>query len=116
MTITEFLLARIGEDEERANSTGSKALVDPRWVEYPGEIYDLFRDVTIAVAHRTLAECQAKRAIVKEYLGEVARGPAAPRDGLVARHEGILDAYAAALRILATVYSDHPDYREEWQP
>jgi hypothetical protein len=48
-----------------------------------------------------------------------ARGPARPK-GLEtqseARHGGILDAYRAALLILAAIFADRPGYREEWRP
>jgi hypothetical protein len=55
------------------------------------------------------------RKIVEEYAGEIARGPAGKRDDFVARHGGILDAYRVAVEALASIWSDHPDYRQEWR-
>jgi hypothetical protein len=63
---------------------------------------------------RVLREVEAKRRIVHEYEVEVDRGPAGSRLEFEARHGGILDAYRASLRILASAYADHPDYRQEW--
>lgn len=79
LTLTEFLLARIAEDEEwnRDNPGG-----DPM---KPGSI------------KRTHAECEAKRRIVGPWVGTVME------DG------------AWALRVLATIHADHPDFREEWR-
>lgn len=85
MNITEFLEARITEDEQNA-----------------GNYVELFPDGDMApLFRRVLAECAAKRAII-------------------ARREDALDTYAGtlviedAIRALAAIYKDHPDYREEW--
>jgi len=51
-------------------------------------------------ANRLFAECQAKRAIVEECWEKY--DPGEWGDG--------------ALRHLSAVYSDRPDYREEWRP
>jgi hypothetical protein len=62
---------------------------------------------------RVLREVDSFRKIIAEY------GPARPK-GLEtqseARHGGILDAYRAALLILAAIFDDRPGYREEWRP
>ena len=82
MNIVEFLEARIAEDEERAGSGWSR-LGNTRW-----ETDNYGRDHLTPFA--VLAECKAKRAIMK-------------------------DAFWDTLTALATVYADHPDYREEWR-
>jgi hypothetical protein len=68
---------------------------------------------------RVLRDVRAYRKIIAEYEAEIARGPARPK-GLEtqseARHGGILDAYRAALLILAAIFADRPGYREEWRP
>ena len=116
MTLTEFLLARIAEDEAAAN-----------------------------VAHResparVLAECEAKRRIVEFHKSwpVLVQTPVTfePVDGTDPGHytfratqqiawtteqeyrERFGDEPPAGpvLRHLAAVYADHPDYREEWRP
>lgn len=91
--IAEFLLARIAEDESAARMLGSA---------------------------RVLAECAAKREIVRRFyywdsggpdagiaIGDLGYAPdCAPAEGL-----------EEAIRALAVVYSDHPDYdtaRSPW--
>lgn len=135
MTITEFLLARIAEDEEVAKSAGGG-----RWSIAPGAdgigwhdglaiaVVESTWDACISVAPaehtvrhdpaRVLAECQAKRAIVG-------------RHKLGSWHSGVLDVDVVTcetcntadddwpcpdLRDLAAVYADHPDYDDAWRP
>lgn len=89
MTITEFLLARIAEDEDVARVFDD---VKPRYYEVSGmEPSPEYVTVYVSPA-RVLAECAAKRAIVD------------------ARHED-----DTCIRILAAVYSDHPDYNKAWR-
>ena len=120
MTLTEFLLARIAEDEE--------------WVRHP----DWCRAVADDQAcdcdgpARVLAECEAKRQIVESYLAERSRrdiyqsaesraveddgtdlmGQAQARRASAARCRGL----EIAVEALALPYADHPDYDEEWKP
>lgn len=106
-TLTEFLLARIAEDQSRAESIRTVTYL-PRWrtssggevLESPVEIPDL--------RARLLAECEAKRRIVKRYVDTSYLEPVPS------------NAYDLALfhvmNDLAAVYSDHPDYRDEWRP
>jgi len=110
--ITEFLLARIAdiewllslpEFEEDSDSARS-----PGWGNRGGECficgaYQSSGDEasteeawfehaeTVHQRSRVLAECAAKRAIIEDYR-------------------------PLALRHLAAVYSDHPDYQPEWRP
>lgn len=99
MTLTKFLLARIAEDEEERYTAA-----DP--------------DRSPFTPARVLAECEAKRRIVALYLGfwEIAKniGLDDPDAANVARnmYAGLYEA----LRALAVVYADHPDYRDEWRP
>lgn len=108
VTLTDFLLARIAEDEEMAEAVhrgrwnSRVALLDP----------DLYGHVIRQHPDRILAECEAKRGIV------------ALHDDLLKRELDHRDqsAFGAdlmhgdVLRALAAVYADHPDYREEWKP
>ena len=113
MTITEFLLARIAEDEADAHAATSVGF-DPDWTSRPdltGQpiMAGKYRIATCGesvMAHiarhdpaRALAECEAKRRIVS--LDDL--------DG------GQDDGHVHALRCLASVYADHPDFRDEWR-
>lgn len=122
MTITDFLLARIAEDEKLAKAAavsmhGEHHADRHDWASYtiPGE-----RDTTAAQDDfitewwpaRVLAECAAKRAIIEAW------SPPSETDGWAV--DGHESAYHAglhrALCALAAVYADHPDHREEWAP
>lgn len=80
MTLTEFLLARIEEDEAE---TLRSAFLHAHGTH---------------MAYRVRAECEAKRRIVQ-----------------MDDTDTYSDAYVTAIRALAIVYADHPDYREEWK-
>lgn len=103
-TITEFLRARIDEDEELLELNRP-----PRGGWGDLSEFDIVEVLTAAgqeVAHRRLLrECRAKRLIA----GRMAC-PDAPACG---------DPDCAIVfedwRILAEVYADHPDYRDEWR-
>jgi len=125
MTITEFLLARIAEDEAVAKRVGNAKMyrddLGRGWIEGPlghVAITDGRRDIPVAEAAlldhlghnmpgRVLAECEAKRRIVElswHHLGEDDYG------------WGMEEAKRQVLVLLALPYADHPDYREEWRP
>lgn len=95
MTITEFLLARIAEDEAEAAKAGSFTPWDR-----PFERDDYGH--LLVQPDRVLAECEAKRRIVDRYSG--------------CDDCGAGDDPCDALRFLALPYADHPDYRKEWRP
>ena len=90
MTLTEFLLARIAEDERDADNAyqwGTTRKVDG----YLSGGYE-------SRAARVLAECYAKRRIVTEArASDTALGD-------------------EVLRLLAFTYAEHPDYRAEFAP
>jgi hypothetical protein len=101
MKLTEFLLARIAEDEAAA-----QAVVD--------ELAFLGLPRTRG---RALAECEAKRQIVEDevlrYCDNV------PPSGFVSPEvaDSIRSrADSRTLRHLAAIYADHSDYRQEWKP
>jgi hypothetical protein len=92
LTLADFLLARIAEDEGTAREVGP---------------YLLRSSQRTSIAHadrwhptRVLAECEAKRRVV-----------AASEQG----HGGWPDGVYFALQCLALPYADHPDFREEWR-
>lgn len=88
MNITDFLHARIADDEAAA-----------------GTWYEDWRGNLETLADRVRAECAAKRRIValETCLAcEVEAQPCDHRD--------------STLRLMAAVYRDHPDYQEDWKP
>jgi hypothetical protein len=96
-TLTEFLLARIAEDEECWREWLSE--------DSPGPWEQL------------LAECEAKRRIVERAASEIAKADAKDSEQI----ERSFDAGSAffahnTLLDLATPYADHPDYDEAWRP
>ena len=116
LTLTDFLLARIAEDEAAARAAEGPAQTPwratyGRQVETARDGYlvtpedehsyttDPPDDVALHIARhdpaRVLAECEAKRRIVQNAQD--------PGDDLF-------------VAILALPYADHPDYREEWRP
>ena len=98
MTITEFLEARIAEDEAEA-----------KWVEAEGD------HGSSPVQHpaRVLAECAAKRAIIKQNQSYVEA--AAEREGIAfVGARCWQEVTGDVLKLFAAVYADHEDYRQEW--
>ena len=93
-TLAEFLNARLDEDERHADTVGAVA-----WR-------------TGYTAARVLREVAAKRAIL--YIHD-----ADPKCAVC--HDGGWDWEpedwpCPTIRALAAVYSDHPDYLQEWKP
>lgn len=127
MTLTEFLLARIAEDEKAALPFRNRLGEDDAWRcdEVGGKVRSVMpqhfgnsdvmaeSDTHLTAAHiarhdpaRVLAECEAKRRIVNDLRPE-GRRIASVRP-LWRMHDDILAA-------LALPYADHPDWREEWR-
>jgi hypothetical protein len=101
LSLTEFLLARYAEDEEWAKTAGDAYLRQhglAAWLSEPP---------TPGLFSRVLADLEAKRQIVAMW-----QKANANREG-TSDIESVLDD---VLRLLATPYADHPDYREEWKP
>lgn len=103
LNITEFLLARIAEDEAAAGSY----LRDPA--------------NSIPVWRRMVNEWVAKRAIVESHqpVKDVGWDGGESHDHLWCAACGSLDDAPVAypcptIRALARVYSDHPEYQEGW--
>ena len=119
MTLTEFLDARLTEDELTAHAAVETsatwfALLDFRDVKDDTGRYVVTADrvspTVEQAAHiarhdpaRVLRECEMKRALIADFLHRRAVGDV---DGAAA----LLDALAG----VAAVYADHPDYRSAW--
>jgi hypothetical protein len=99
-TLTEFLLARIAEDEAVARAARPHEYLPTRDGRNLTTI-DAGDSARVGITSgRVLAECEAKRRIVN-------------LDDLDGAGE---DGHIHAVRCLASVYADHPDFREEWRP
>lgn len=107
-SVAQFLTARLNEDEAALrveqievppsrNPDGSWMTVPGQWK--PGDA-------------RALAEVAAKRRIIDDYMQSHANQWSHPGDLAT---KGALLAHFAAVIHLASVYSDHPDYQQEWK-
>jgi hypothetical protein len=121
LTLTEFLLARIAEDEHAAR--GARPLSElSGWVAVGGEDVDRAeRHFRRWEAARVLAECEAKRRIVAHlasgpvYVGTF--GSAVPSTSdFVPGTPGASESASYVLALLALPYADHSDYDEAWRP
>lgn len=146
MTLTEFLLARIAEDEAAAQQAGSDTAMrwkrsvdwmgdDSNGVEADGEqadeyddgviVYDEGRPTKAEAEHiarhdpaRVLAECEAKRRIVQSrpLIGLPDLPGGAAPGTLDALHDEVERQREFVFRLLALPYAGHPDYDETWRP
>lgn len=128
MSITEFLLERIGEDEAAAlAAVDGQADPENGWgyegralIPHVGIIHHAVQAEHITRWHpyRVVAECAAKRAIVEKRLtiGLPDRPISDGQAWLSGAHEAVDAERGHILRTLAAVYADHPDYQTEWKP
>lgn len=126
LTLTDFLLARIAEDEAVAR-IAMRNPIFPDYVENGPAWHCDEQSSHVAVAPaRLLAECEAKRRIVEIHdrvESDWIDGDGDDRSGVFcAVCEGEAgytggDTYPCpTLRAVAAVYADHPDYDEAWRP
>jgi hypothetical protein len=109
VSVDEFLLARIAEDEEVA-----RALLEPYawgystfWEASSTELDHIARHDPA----RVLADCAAKRAIVELHTG----GHECSITGDHCRYIHEFET-CDTLRLLAAPFAPHPDFRDEWTP
>ena len=137
MTLAEFLLARIAEDEKRvydADGDGEYRIAwltfrhpdgsmrytrlasdhnDDYWVS-GGELAEAYSTVRIVYdAARVLAECESKRILVNSWTEQAARAPEDDWGDSMA-DTWIADGARYYMRILAAPYAKHPDFQREW--
>jgi len=124
MTLAEFLLARIAEDEKAAADCDAASGYTIWEHDSDGEVGTanalVSHPVRVAYAEhiakhdpfRVLAECEAKRRIVA--LSQV-EGTAQFPNYEGGYESGWEDASSDAVRLLALPYADHPDYQPEWR-
>lgn len=120
LTLTDFLLARIAEDEAVAKGARAHEYLSPardasplRWVRDTLGYGTIF-----ANSGRVLAECEAKRRIVEMHSNPFDEGEGRP----VCTSCGRMDiAFAetkwpcSTILALASIYADHRRFREEWR-
>ena len=99
-TLTEFVKARISEDETAAKRHQADASKHG-WGDYPA---------------RVLAECEAKRGAIKAAWADHCAIEGEWGSGQSEEEMSAEDDNPAVVCFLAAVYSDHPDYRQEWKP
>lgn len=112
MTLTEFVLARIAEDEgkareaitERERVHGSEYTPDTELLPWP----DLGVPAMLIGPERVLAECEAKRTVVALCGSPDPHTPDEAGNGECNE--------CAVLYTLALPYADHPDYDPAWRP
>lgn len=130
MTITEFLEARIGEDEQAAAKAAqwvkSGPTPDVTWFGALGDgnikqFGEGGNHVSTWSPARALAECEAKRAILEEHAPVHDENWISGKDHdyLWCSSCGTLDDApvpfpCATLQALAAIYADHSDYQQEW--
>ncbi|WP_280381043.1 DUF6221 family protein [Nocardia wallacei] len=133
MTIVEFIEARVLEDEQTARAAaasedifdGSGLASHPDWLVrdfgyegisvWDGSYFtaddddretDLTRHMSRHDPARVLRQCAAMRNVVKQYRLLCPTQFNWP--------EGMLETLELNIRSLASIWSDHRDYREEW--
>lgn len=128
LTVADFVLARIAEDEAVARDRRRSARLAPnRWSDgtLPEDLVGVVlegRRKTITKEEwiekwtepvdpdpRVLAELNAKRRIAELWTDPDAV-PRWNRDG----HLQVRMAVDRCVRIIASIWRDHPDWREEW--
>lgn len=114
MTIVEFLEARIAEDEADA-----RAADDGRLLACSKKDHMVINDAGFMqtfTPSRVLREVAAKRAMIAqsreadEYYAHMSGN-----GRIASMAAGNVNACAAILKALASVYDDHPDFSEEWR-
>lgn len=120
MTLTEFLLARIAEDEANAEQVprtvewrraGDREFMRIEWpADLPTNTMLETRVATTMPSPRVLAECEAKRTVVLDCEEVLTK------DVEYNEKYGRASFARGVLIHLAEPYADHPGYSEGWRP
>jgi hypothetical protein len=128
--LTEFLLERIAGDQEMAEKAAEFPWDHPSDAPWP-RAAQLAEIGSVTQAHiarwdpaRVLAECEAKRHIIAIHTGAVsalsmiktADGGSADAAIAIGIVQATIATAEAAMKYHAAVYSNHPDYDENWRP
>lgn len=130
MTLTEFLLARLADDEAALSAVaqpcntwwvdGPARTSGKWWIYDAGAKFERRADAEFVARHgpaRIEAECAAKRRIVESETERQREQWKRRAD----EHRLTFGEWQALwpsgiLRDLAAVYADHPDYDQAWRP
>ena len=112
MTETEFLKARISEDERTAGAASDANLW--RWSQQGRMVIDDAGHMQRFTPARMLAECAAKREVIATYEGAVREAERLSGSSLSSLLRWTVSGLRDAVHILATVYRDHPDWDPDW--
>jgi len=121
MALTEFLLARITEDEFAGTHFEQMPAQWTTLTVYPHDGEPIPVKAAMFASTRILAECEAKRRIVDMAIGvEDHRSAAESLEYGNDLHaipvaQAVDETMIDVLQYLAAPYADHPDYREEWR-
>lgn len=123
VTLTEFLLARIAEDEAAANAAlaayDSPGGINAEWWtkdELAARDLDAedIEHITRRSPDRVLADCEARRRIIERHRPEEFAD--APGEFFCSRCQRTAEVWPCPdLLDLALPYADHPDYQEAWR-
>jgi hypothetical protein len=123
MELTEFITARLDEDEAAAQAARKLAPSDTELAQQAGPCVSDAGYVHIARHHpnRVLREVAAKRAILARHPPDGDRWPDCATcscEGALAGSDciGTVSWPCPTVRDVAAIWSDHPDYRPEWAP
>lgn len=115
--LSEFLLARIEEDEASARRLSTVvAGIDVPHITTDLQIVTDHLDVLVQ-PRRVLADCEAKRQIVLSAQDAMRAADNLPADASEVRSEAVgagANVYEYVLRMLAEPYANHPDFQTEW--
>jgi hypothetical protein len=115
LTLIEFLLARIAEDEALLTAPTAKRMIGRQMVEVP---VTRLPDYVKRDRKRWASECEAKRRIVQTWVEEWPEwhgfGSGLTRTSMTRdQYQRVVEA-EHVLGCLALPYADHPDFRQEW--
>lgn len=117
MSIVEFLEARITEDELDAQVDAAEMGRSSVSIQFDCATQARFTPT------RVLAECKAKRAVIERQFIDLSdedaeygcgHEPEEIRAGMCPKMDLTKPYTGPIIAVLAAVYSDHPDYRQEW--
>ena len=117
MTLIEFIKARLADDERSLDDVfwytepdGTR--IRPRDTNVPDESVE---DAKERIFRRPLAECRAKRMLVEDHSGHHVCEDNMAGTVWDEKTEDIVEDPCRVLRIIGSIYADHPDYRTEWE-
>jgi len=133
MTITEFIEARLAEDEALAHEAAHDSDGESGW-RWPSGTFDvvttgpgkfviaerLAPDDAAHIAHhypaRVLAQVAALRAVLALHYQVVMYTTRSTRMVCVCQAPRTHVSICPTVRHIATIWADHPDYDQEWRP